>query len=242
MEKMDIIAFVGEDQYCKQSPEMLLEEMNRNGVSRTFIAPSEKYVTVYNREGNDWIAQICRRWPDRFCGYAVANPWYGEAAVEELKRALGLGLQAVYFDSSIQGFTISDEIVYPLIEVCNAHKVPVYFHTGTPAFALPFQLHFLAEKFPDVQFIMGHSGTNDFAGDAVPALRNCPNIWLDTSTNLTVSYRAFSEAAPDRVIFGSASPRSKLGYEIRRAEMGVIGSEKLEAVFCGNLKKLCNWL
>ena len=111
MERMDIIAFVGEDLYCKQSPEMLLEEMDRNGVSRSFIAPSEKYVTVYNREGNDWIAQICKRWPDRFCGYAVANPWYGEAAVEELKRALDLGLQAVYFDSSIQGFTISDEIV-----------------------------------------------------------------------------------------------------------------------------------
>lgn len=242
MQKIDIIAFVGEDVYCKQTPEMLLAQMDRCGVAKTFIAPAEKYVTVYNREGNDLIAEACKRWPDRFCGYAVANPWYGEAAVAELKRALDNGLKAVYFDSSIQGFTISDEIVYPLIEVCREYKVPVYFHTGTPAFALPFQLHFLAEKFPDVQFIMGHSGANDFAGDAVPALRGCPNIWLETSTNLTVSYRAFTEAVPDRVLFGSAAPRSKLGYEIQRAEKGVMGQEKLEALFSGNAKKLFDWL
>lgn len=242
MERVDIIAFVGEDVYCKQTAEMLLAEMDRNGVRRTFIAPAQKYTTVYNREGNEMIAEICRRWPDRFAGYAVANPWYGEKAVEELKRALDSGLQAVYFNSSIQGFTISDEIVYPLIEVCRTYKVPVYFHTGTPAFALPFQLHFLAEKFPDVQFIMGHSGANDFAGDAIPALRGCPNIWLDSSTNLTVSYRALTELAPDRVLFGSASPRSKLGYEIQRAEKGVIGQEKLEALFSGNAKKLFSWL
>ena len=241
MERVDIIAFVGEDVYCNQTPEMLLAEMDRNGVSRTFIAPSEKYTTVYNREGNEMIAEACRRWPDRFVGYAVANPWYGDKAVEELKRALDSGLQAVYFNSSIQGFTISDDIVYPLIEVCREYGVPAFFHTGTPAFALPFQLHFLAEKFPDVQFIMGHSGANDFAGDAIPALRGCPNIWLDTSTNLTVSYRALTEAAPDRVLFGSATPRSKLGYEIRRAEMGVLSQEKLEALFAGNVKKLMGW-
>ena len=238
MQRIDVLSFVGDDLYCKQTPEMILEEMERCGVSHTWIAPSEKYVTVYNREGNEMSAEICKRWPEQFSGYAVANPWYGEKGIAELKRALDSGLRAVYFDSSIQGFTISDEIVYPFIEVCREYKVPVYFHTGTPAFSLPFQLHFLAEKFPDVQFIMGHSGANDFAGDAIPALRNCPNIWLETSTNLTVSYRALTELAPDRVLFGSAAPRSKLAYEIRRAELGVLGEEKMEALFSGNARKL----
>lgn len=238
MQKMDIIAFLGDDLYCKQTPEALLQEMDKNGVQRTFIAPSEKYVTVYNREGNEMILEACQRWPERFSGYAVCNPWYGEDGIEELKRALDSGLEAVYFDSSIQGFTISDRIIDPFIEVCREYKVPVYFHTGTPAFALPFQLHFLAKRFPSVQFIMGHSGANDFAGDALPSLRGCSNIWLDTSLNLTVTFRALSEAAPDRILFGSASPRSNLGYEIARAEAGIIGQEKKEALFAGNVEKL----
>lgn len=238
MQIIDAIAFVGDDLYCKQTPEALLQEMNRYGVERTFIAPSEKYVTVYNREGNEMIADICRRWTERFSGYAVCNPWYGRKGIDELKRALDSGLEAVYFDSSIQGFTISDEIIDPFIEICREYKVPVYFHTGTPAFALPFQLHFLAKRFPDVQFIMGHSGANDFVGDALPALRGCSNIWLDTSLNLTVTFRTLSEAAPDRIVFGSASPRSKLGYEISRAEAGVIGEEKKRALFAGNVQKL----
>ncbi|MCI9305187.1 MAG: amidohydrolase family protein [Lachnospiraceae bacterium] len=205
--------------------------MDENGVDHAFIAPSKQYTAVYNREGNQMIADICRQYPKRFSGYAVSNPWYGEKAREELKRALDDGMKAVYFDSSIQGFCISDELVYPLIEICGLHRAPVYFHTGTPAFALPFQLHFLAKRFPEVTFIMGHSGANDFAGDALPALHGCPNILLDTSLNLTVSIQAMAVNAPDRMVFGSASPRSTLSYEIARVEKGVEDPELLEDIF-----------
>ena len=78
---------------------------------------------------------------------------------------------------------------------------------------------------------MGHSGANDFAGDALPALHGCPNILLDTSLNLTVSIRAMAANAPDRMVFGSASPRSTLSYEIARVEKGVEDPELLEDIF-----------
>lgn len=238
MERIDIISFLGEDRYCGQTPEKLLREMDKNGVERTIIAPSERYITVYNREGNQRISDICRQYPERFSGYAVSNPWFGRQAEEELKRALDSGLQAVYFDSSIQGFCISDEIVDPLIEICQLWKVPVYFHTGTPAFALPFQLHFLAKRFPRVTFIMGHSGANDFAGDAIPALYGCPNILLDTSLNLAVSIQAMAASVSDRMVFGSAAPRSTLGYEIARVEEGVTDLKLREDIFGGTIRKV----
>lgn len=238
MERIDIISFLGEGCYCNQTPEELLGEMDKNGVERTIIAPSERFVTVYNREGNQMIADVCHRYPERFSGYAVSNPWYGKRAEEELKRALDSGLQAVYFDSSIQGFCISDEIVDPLIEICQLWQVPVYFHTGTPAFALPFQLHFLAKRFPKVTFIMGHSGANDFAGDAIPALHGCPNILLDTSLNLAVTFRAMAASAPDRMVFGSAAPRSTLAYEIARVEEGVADLKLREDIFGGTIRKV----
>lgn len=241
MQLIDVISFIGDDLYCHQTPEALLQEMQLNNVTHTFIAPSEKYTTVYNHEGNKMISEICRRWPEYFTGYAVCNPWFGKQAEEELRRALNEGLGAVYFNSSIQGFTISDDIVLPLISICQEYRVPVYFHTGTPAFALPFQLHFLAERFPSVPFIMGHSGANDFTGDAVPALYNCPNIWLDTSLNLTITCRSFLDSVPDRVVFGSASPRSTLEYEIKRCRMAVKNEAEKEALFSGNLQKLLHF-
>ncbi len=231
MERIDVITFLGEDMDGGQTPEKLLQEMDKNKVERSIIAPSKQYTTVYNREGNQMIADICRHYPERFSGYAVSNPWYGEKAQEELERALSDGLQAVYFDSSIQGFCISDELVDPLMEICRKYQAPVYFHTGTPAFALPFQLHFLAKRYPEITFIMGHSGANDFAGDALPALYGCPNILLDTSLNLAVSIQAMAAKAPDRMVFGSSAPRSTLAYEIARVEEGVQDLELLERIF-----------
>lgn len=235
MQKFDALAFVGDGIYKRQTAEDLLAQMDANGVERALIAPPEEQVTVDNAAGNERISQICRRWPDRFWGYAVSNPWYGAAACDTLRRALDDGLRAVYFDSSVQGFTISDPLVDPLMAVCAAYDVPVYFHTGTPAFALPFQLHFLAKRFPTVRFLMGHAGANDFSADALPALRGVDNLWLESSMNLTVSMMGLLQQAPDRVVFGSASPRSDLRYELQRLYSAEADAKSMQKALAGNL-------
>ncbi len=70
----------------------LLGEMDRNGVERTVIGPARNFAAVENRAGNSYVAAAARRHPDRFTGFAVASPWYGKKAVDELERARGLGL------------------------------------------------------------------------------------------------------------------------------------------------------
>lgn len=238
MNHYDALAFVGDGVYQKQSAETLLAAMDRHGIQKTLIAPTEEAVTVFNEAGNTEIQRLVREFPDRFLGYAVANPWYGAQAVQCLRRALDGGLAAVYFDSSIQGFTISDALVDPLIEVCQAYDVPAYFHTGTPAFALPMQLHYLARRHPKVRFIMGHCGANDFAGDALPALYERDNIWLETSMTLTVTQLGILEAAPDRVIFGSATPRSDLAHEQNKLRATRCSQAVLDRVLSENLRQL----
>ena len=102
---LDALSFVGCGIYKNQSPDSLLHEMDRFGVSKTLIAPVEEQITVYNREGNRDIQRICEHYPERFAGYAVANPWYGTQAVSTLRDALQEGMAAVYFDSSINAIT-----------------------------------------------------------------------------------------------------------------------------------------
>lgn len=235
---LDALSFVGCGIYKNQSPDLLLQEMDRHGVAKTLIAPVEEQITVYNQEGNRYIQTICEQNPERFAGYAVANPWYGAQAVDTLRSALQAGMAAVYFDSSIQGFIICDEIVYPLIDLCAEFDVPVYFHTGTPAFALPMQLHCLAQRYPTVNFIMGHAGANDFVADAIPALYKRDNIWIDTSMTLAVTQHSLLEAAPDRIVFSSASPRSDLLHELNKTRSVCTDEKLLDNVFCGNLQQV----
>lgn len=234
----DALSFVGCGIYKNQCADALLREMDCNNVAKALIAPVEEQITVYNEDGNVQIRKICERYPDRFAGYAVANPWFGKQAVATLRTALQGGMAAVYFDSSIQGFTICDELVYPLIDLCAEYDVPAYFHTGTPAFALPMQLHYLALRYPTVRFIMGHAGANDFASDALPALYGRDNIWIDTSMTLAVTQHSLLQSVPDRVLFSSASPRSDLLHELNKTRSICKDADTLELVFHKNLQQV----
>ena len=216
--------------------------MDDNGIEKALIAPVDEYVVAYNDEGNQMVQAACAAYPDRFIGYAVANPWFGEKAVVSLKKALESGLRDVYFDSSIQGFPINDHIVDDVMEVCREYNVPAYFHTGTPSFALPFNLHYLAIRYPDVRFLLGHFGANDFVSDTMPALYKRDNIWVETSLALTPAMTRFMREVPDRVIFGSCSPRSDIPYELGKLRYGEPEPEALEKAVYKNIEKVLGGL
>ena len=78
--------------------------MDSCGITHAVIAPSEAYVAVFNNDGNQHIAEIVKKDPDRFSGLAVANPWYGEEALQTLKNAFDSGLCGLYLNPVHQGF------------------------------------------------------------------------------------------------------------------------------------------
>ena len=238
MMRIDGLVNLGDGIYKKQDVKAILREMDANGIDRSVLCPVEEYVTVYNREGNELVAKACRENPGKFYGYAVANPWYGKKAAETLADAFENGLHAALFVSSLQGFTICDPMVDPLIEVCRKYRKPAYVHTGTPSFALPLQLCYLARRFPDVNFIMGHCGANDFVYDIDASMRGMENLYLETSLNYCETIFKVVEDYPDRVIFGSDSPRSPLEFELGKALKASEDPDVMEKFLGGNLLRI----
>jgi predicted TIM-barrel fold metal-dependent hydrolase len=207
----------------RQTADELLREMERYGVDRAVICPVDRYIAVDNREGNDLVLRTMHAYPDRFYAFATANPWYAQRAVEELKRAIKEGARGIKLHPALQGFLLCDDLVYPLLEVAQDYGVPVFFHTGTPAFSQPMHVAELALRFPEVNLIMGHMGSTDFWLDAVPAALQAKNIYLDTSWSLPAKiHRAVSAVGAERVLFGTDSPLSTL-----HLEMGCIHAAKL---------------
>jgi uncharacterized protein len=206
---------VGVGHEYQQSADDLLREMDRWGVDRAVICPVDRCIAVDNREGNDLMLTTARAHPDRFYAFATANPWYGARAVAELRRAIGDGARGIKLHPSLQGFLLCDDLVYPSVELAEELAVPVFFHTGTPAFAQPLQLAELALRYPRVNLIMGHMGSTDFKSDSVPAALMAPNIYLDCSWILPAWLsRAIAEIGAERVVFGSDSPLSELAVEM----------------------------
>lgn len=241
MKVIDGHCHVGTGFLKKQSPETLLSNMDNNEIDMAVICPVEEYIVFDNHAGNQFILECQRAHPDRFVGFAVANPWSGIKGCEELRWGLDEGLRGVKFNTSIQGCFINDQIVYPLIEVAARFDVPVYFHVGTPIYSLPLQLKYLAEDFPTVNFILGHGGYADSWTDILPACKNTKNIFFETSfVSLSLASPELKVLGVDRIIFGSDTPVSSLRAEKEKIMSIGLEKDELALVLGGNIERLLN--
>jgi predicted TIM-barrel fold metal-dependent hydrolase len=198
----------------------LLATMDRLGIDRAIVAPDERCIAVDNRAGNELVAAASAASGGRLLAYAVANPWRGAAAVDELRRARDLGARALNVDSVLQGFDLLDGLLDPLLEFARESGWFVYVRTGTPPSALPLPLATLARRFPDLSFVMGRSGATDFWIDAAPALRHAANLYGDTcyapwDTVLT-ELAGDPAIGVSRLLFATDAPYTVPDAELRR--------------------------
>jgi predicted TIM-barrel fold metal-dependent hydrolase len=240
MKIIDAHCHIGEGRYKHLKASELIVQMDKHGIDKAVVCPVEEHITVYNQEGNDYILQAVKEYPDRLIGFATVNPWYGTRAVEELERAIGEGLRGLKLNSTLQGYFINDELVYPLVEAAQKMDIPVYFHTATPIFSLPLQLADLAGEFPEVRFIMGHSAASDFWIDAAPATRMHDNIYLESSlrSGSAVLQHLVDELGADRLMFGSDTPASTISIELAKIDSLELSPADKEMVLAGTVLRV----
>jgi hypothetical protein len=216
----------------------LLAEMDRAGVARALIMPPERCFAWENGAGNDLVLQAAHA-DSRLIAAATVNPWRPDA-VEVVRRALDAGARMLAFAPGVQGFLISGRHLNPILEGLCARglKIPVYVHTGHHSHAAPSQLALLAARFPQVNFIMGHCGSTDYAGDVTPVYRQHPNIWLEASFGRPPKFVGrLKETGYDRALMGSGYPYNDLAFEWAQTRR-LLPAEHHEAVFGGNLRRL----
>lgn len=215
----------------------LIAEMDEAGIKRAIISPANDEIAVNNSEGNARILKIVANNPDRFYAYATSNPWFGKSAVETLKIALESGAVGLKINSSLQGFSLIDPIIYPLIETVAESGTFIYAHTGTPINALPLQLRVLARRFPSVNFIMGRSGRTDFRTDAIPTLMAQRNIFADTSHDYphTGLANTFNSIGANQMIFCSDAPYETQKFGVECVKAMSISKVDRDAIFRRNL-------
>jgi len=239
MKIIDAHCHIGQGLTYSQTPEALLREMDAHSVSAAVIVAADRFIAVRNREGNDEVLHAAAGHPDRFLPFAAANPWYGAEAVEELDRAFGRGALGLKLHPVLQGFTLSDEIILPLIEAAVEIDKPVYVHTGTPISCTPFQLTELAMRYPAGTFIMGHAAYADFWNDVVHSVKCVPNIFVETSQHLASVIRTLVEqVGAERVLYGSDSPLASMPVEIEKITRYVRRADDLELIFGANLRRI----
>jgi predicted TIM-barrel fold metal-dependent hydrolase len=81
------------------------------------------------RIGNDGLAELAAKYPDRFPGYAASLPMNApDAAVREAERALRNGANAIQVHTNVDGAPLDEPRFVPIFEVIEKSGKPILLH------------------------------------------------------------------------------------------------------------------
>ncbi|WP_296597472.1 amidohydrolase family protein [Phenylobacterium sp.] len=190
------------------SPERALAIMDEVGIAGAVLSVSSPHVSFLPadeaaalcRAVNDYAADLCGRYPDRFGAYAILPLPDVAASLAELARALDdLSLDGVALPTHADGAYLGDAKFAPVLEALDARSATVFIHPTAPACFEAFGLALPApmiefpfdttrtvaslifsgalERFARIRFILPHAGgtlpflaTRMAAIGAIPAL------------------------------------------------------------------------
>jgi len=210
-----------------------LERAGRAGIARTvlFAAFHGDYAAANRR-----IAEIVRRAPDRFLGFAFVHAARDRgrigAMVEEAVTRLGLaGIKVHRHDARL-----SREVC----ETARGWRLPVLYDPMGEMAAVELA----AAEFPEVAFIIPHLGS--FADDwraqreCIDILARRPNVFTDTSgiRRFDLLEEALARAGAGKVLFGSDGPWLHPGVELAKVLALPLTPGERRLVLGGNLRRL----
>jgi aminocarboxymuconate-semialdehyde decarboxylase len=81
------------------------------------------------RLGNDGLAEMCAKYPDRFVGYAASLPMNApEAAAKEAEWVLKTGANAIQLHTNVDGAPIDQDAFLPIYEIIEKSGKPILLH------------------------------------------------------------------------------------------------------------------
>jgi predicted TIM-barrel fold metal-dependent hydrolase len=136
--------------------------------------------------GNDALLALVRAHPERIRAYACVNPNYTGHALAEIARCLAAGMIGIKLAASRRA---DDPLLDPICALAREARVPVLHHIwqhrardwpGQEA-SDAAELCVLADRHPDVHFILAHIGGGGDWEHSLHAVRRSPNVLVDLS-------------------------------------------------------------
>lgn len=146
------------------------------------------------RAANDSVLAAMQKFPQRIAGYCFVQPGNGAAALDEIDRCLEAGMIGIKLYNQ---YKINTPAVDPVIQKCTELQIPILSHSAyltdeKSIAAQPRTSHAgdfceVSARYPEAILILGHiNGGGDWEW-AIRTLRDCPNVYLDTSGSVQES-------------------------------------------------------
>jgi len=199
------------------TPEMLLELMRKNGVSKTVIIQ-----VIHYRWDNSYLADVLKKYPQYFRGVARVNP-EDPAAPDHLSKLVEQqGFKGVRISPGrdASGDWIKGPLMPPLWKRCRDLRVPMT--VLAPVARMP-DVRGLVEKFPDLTVVIDHMADSPIGQpeelDKLLSLKSFPKVFVKISHTWSLSKEGFpwrdtwpqvkrlhQGFGPDRLMWGTDWP------------------------------------
>jgi predicted TIM-barrel fold metal-dependent hydrolase len=224
-EKEDMAAYFGLTDLPK-TPEALYEKYKALDIFGVIFSIDAETNTGVPYIGNDYVADVARRYSDQFLGFASVDPWKGKTAIRELERSVKeLGLRGLKLHPTTQAFFPNERRFYPLWEACAGLGIPVLFHSGQTGVGARqpggggFKLKYcqpipyiddVAADFPALTIIMAHPAV-PWQEEQLSVALHKQNVYIDLSGWSPKYFRPIlvqymKSLLKDKVLFGSDYP------------------------------------
>jgi uncharacterized protein len=232
----------------------LIEEIDLLRIEKTVILPIA-YGFPYGDDITEWYLEAIEKSgkKERFIICGSVKPTLPEA-VEKTKALKLKGVKGIKLHPNMARFTPNDKRAWAFYEECTQLRLPVLIHcglVGKEGIVNPDQTmgytgrhaeiaHFFEpiEEFPNLQFVLCHSGgiQND---QAIGLARKNRNVWLDIQGQSVVNIRKMiAEVGPERLMFGSDWPFFPVASLLVRLLIATEGDKKIrKLIFSENARR-----
>lgn len=236
---VDAYVLCGEDRNgWRQDVATIVATGERAGIDHHVLvaAPSRERDVV---AGNDRIAALVARDPDRFDGWGRIDVLATNASSEARRCLRELGLAGLFLDPAADGYRADDPRVDAVLGSTGSLRAPVLVATGAPWWSEALQVAALATRHPGVRFLLSNGGQVNISGlgmqDAWAALESSPNLAVLTNGEYRQDFieDVATRLGPDRILFGSGSPAFEPPFEILRVRWADLPEPVIEAMLGG---------
>jgi predicted TIM-barrel fold metal-dependent hydrolase len=211
----------------------LIQLLDKYDVEQAIVFPNPNVGDKYP-EMNDYIAVSVKKYPKRLVGFGRADPRRDDAIKELTRIKKKLGLTGLKLHPMVECFRPDHPFFNEFFQEADELNLPILFHTGD-GFSSPGFIQKIAKKHPELPIILGH-----LREAAVNALRQCDNIYVETSGTLPDVIELSVDIDEDRILFGSDIPYYRYPAQIAIVEAAEISPKAKRKIFYGNFLKMFN--
>lgn len=218
------------------SYEELIKEMDENNIDMSLITCFPQNIN------NDYVYEAFSSYPNRLLGLYTINPWLDDAG-EQVNQAIQKGFRGIALDPIAHGYSIGNlEVLKDILDVCEENKYVIWINTFSESFTAPVMIGGLAEKYPNVTFIMGHMGFNYDSSMACKVAGEYEKCYIETSGAMAINFkRALSVCGSKKVLMATGRPDINFfPLELATIKEEFSSSEDYENVTCKNISKILN--